>query len=100
RGISEKFSVALWIGDLNDFITPSKAYIVSLKGLKANANKPDSEILVGRNKQIFHDCLCDICGDSYAGEIKKSSDCVCFSPVKGLPCNSFRHFFPSDDVLD
>ncbi|XLT23856.1 hypothetical protein HN873_055148, partial [Arachis hypogaea] len=51
RGISEKFSVALWIGDLNDFITPSKAYIVSLKGLKANANKPDSEILVGRNKQ-------------------------------------------------
>ncbi|XLT23857.1 hypothetical protein HN873_055149, partial [Arachis hypogaea] len=45
-------------------------------------------------------CLCDICGDSYAGEIKKSSDCVCFSPVKGLPCNSFRHFFPSDDVLD
>ena len=37
--MSEKFSAALRIGDLNDFIAPSQACIVSLKGLKAN--KPD-----------------------------------------------------------
>ena len=40
--MSEKFSPALRIGDLNDFIAPSQACIVSLKGLKANnTNKPD-----------------------------------------------------------
>ena len=50
--MSEKFSAALRIGDLNDFIAPSQACIVSLKGLKANANKPDSEVSVGRSKQV------------------------------------------------
>lgn len=39
--MSEKFSPALRIGDLNDFIAPSQACIVSLKGLKSNASKPD-----------------------------------------------------------
>ncbi|KAE8637360.1 hypothetical protein CSA_011910 [Cucumis sativus] len=39
--MSEKFSATLRIGDLNDFIAPSQACIVSLKGLKATATKPD-----------------------------------------------------------
>ncbi|KAJ4980769.1 hypothetical protein NE237_031606 [Protea cynaroides] len=34
--MSEKFSPTLRIGDLNDFIAPSQACIVSLKGLKAS----------------------------------------------------------------
>ncbi|KAL2571407.1 hypothetical protein AAZX31_17G007000 [Glycine max] len=38
--MSEKFSAALRIGDLNDFIAPSQACIVSLKGLKKN-DKPE-----------------------------------------------------------
>ncbi|XP_016205847.1 protein NAR1 isoform X1 [Arachis ipaensis] len=50
--MSEKFSAALRIGDLNDFIAPSQACIVSLKGLKAKANKSDSKGLVGKNKQV------------------------------------------------
>ena len=39
--MSEKFSATLRIGDLSDFIAPSQACIVSLKGLKANPTKPD-----------------------------------------------------------
>ncbi|PON34014.1 Iron hydrogenase, subset [Parasponia andersonii] len=38
--MSEKFSPSLRIGDLSDFIAPSQACIVSLKGLKASARKP------------------------------------------------------------
>ncbi|RYR02871.1 hypothetical protein Ahy_B06g081710 [Arachis hypogaea] len=52
RGMSKKFSTALRIGDLNDFITLSQACIVLLKSLKANTNKPDSEIIVGKSKQV------------------------------------------------
>lgn len=40
--MSEKFSPALRIGDLNDFIAPSQACIVSLKGFsKTDKKKPD-----------------------------------------------------------
>ncbi|XP_061339825.1 protein NAR1 isoform X2 [Gastrolobium bilobum] len=46
--MSEKFSAALRIGDLNDFIAPSQACIVSLKGLK-KADKPEVSIA---NKQV------------------------------------------------
>nr|KYP57500.1 Cytosolic Fe-S cluster assembly factor NARFL [Cajanus cajan] len=46
--MSEKFSAALRIGDLNDFIAPSQACIVSLKGLKKN-EKPEVSIA---NKQV------------------------------------------------
>lgn len=38
--MSEKFSPTLRIGDLSDFIAPSQACIVSLKGLKASSAKP------------------------------------------------------------
>ena len=41
KEMSEKFSATLRIGDLSDFIAPSQACIVSLKGLKANPTKPD-----------------------------------------------------------
>ncbi|XP_057416884.1 protein NAR1 [Lotus japonicus] len=46
--MSEKFSPALRIGDLNDFIAPSQACIVSLKGLK----KPDKVEVSIANKQL------------------------------------------------
>ncbi len=36
--MSEKFSPTLRIGDLSDFIAPSQACVVSLKGLKSNSN--------------------------------------------------------------
>lgn len=39
--MSDKFSATLRIGDLSDFIAPSQACIVSLKGLKSNSAKPD-----------------------------------------------------------
>lgn len=39
--MSEKFSPTLRIGDLSDFIAPSQACVVSLKGLKSNTKKPD-----------------------------------------------------------
>ncbi|XP_057960992.1 protein NAR1 isoform X2 [Malania oleifera] len=39
--MSEKFSATLRIGDLNDFIAPSQACVVSLKGLKATSAKQD-----------------------------------------------------------
>ncbi|CAL9015013.1 unnamed protein product [Prunus brigantina] len=41
--MSEKFSATLRIGDLNDFIAPSQACIVSLKGLKASSTKPSAK---------------------------------------------------------
>ncbi|KAG6641898.1 hypothetical protein I3843_09G103800 [Carya illinoinensis] len=57
--MSEKFSATLRIGDLSDFIAPSQACIVSLKGLKSNASKPDkAESLVKvstSNKQLQAD---------------------------------------------
>ncbi|XP_027330636.1 protein NAR1 isoform X2 [Abrus precatorius] len=46
--MSEKFSPALRIGDLNDFIAPSQACIVSLKGFK----KPDKPEVSVANKQV------------------------------------------------
>ncbi|CAL0309127.1 unnamed protein product [Lupinus luteus] len=51
--MSEKFSAALRIGDLNDYIAPSQACIVSLKGLKTNATKLDQkpEVVIA-NKQV------------------------------------------------
>ncbi|KAG5516278.1 hypothetical protein RHGRI_037098 [Rhododendron griersonianum] len=39
--MSEKFSAALRIGDLNDYIAPSQGCVVSLKGRKPTPNKPD-----------------------------------------------------------
>ncbi|KAI4296027.1 hypothetical protein L6164_036017 [Bauhinia variegata] len=50
--MSEKFSPALRIGDLNDFIAPSQACIVSLKGLKTNATKPDKPEVSIASKQV------------------------------------------------
>lgn len=47
--MSEKFSAGLRIGDLNDFIAPSQACIVSLKGLKKNNDKPEVSVA---NKQV------------------------------------------------
>lgn len=44
--MSEKFSPTLRIGDLSDFIAPSQACVVSLKGLKATPNKPEPQVLV------------------------------------------------------
>lgn len=48
-GMSEKFSATLRIGDLNDFIAPPQACIVSVKGLKpassARSDKPAVRIL-------------------------------------------------------
>jgi len=44
--MSEKFSPALRIGDLNDFIAPSQACIVSLKGLKKPDNKKPDKVEV------------------------------------------------------
>ncbi|XWS12951.1 hypothetical protein CRYUN_Cryun37aG0133900 [Craigia yunnanensis] len=44
--MSEKFSPTLRIGDLSDFIAPSQACVVSLKGLKATPNKPELQVKV------------------------------------------------------
>ncbi|CAN0890831.1 Protein NAR1 [Linum grandiflorum] len=64
--MSDKFSPTLRIGDLNDFIAPSQACVVSLKGIKSNTNlkKPDRpEVAVGINRQSepvkisLKDCL-------------------------------------------
>jgi hypothetical protein len=53
--MSEKFSAALRIGDLNDFIAPSQACIVSLKGIKANPTKPDKpEVFIYFNFVAFY----------------------------------------------
>ncbi|KAG6641899.1 protein NAR1-like isoform X2 [Carya illinoinensis] len=53
--MSEKFSATLRIGDLSDFIAPSQACIVSLKGLKSNASKPDKAEVSTSNKQLQAD---------------------------------------------
>ncbi|XP_030496336.2 protein NAR1 [Cannabis sativa] len=42
--MSEKFSPTLRIGDLSDFIAPSQACIVSLKGFKSSAANKSSDI--------------------------------------------------------
>lgn len=39
--MSEKFSPTLRLGDLNDFIAPSQACVISLKGSKPIEKKPD-----------------------------------------------------------
>ncbi|XP_050213456.1 protein NAR1 [Mercurialis annua] len=41
--MSEKFSAAIRIEDLSDFIAPSQACVVSLKGLKSNTVKPKTD---------------------------------------------------------
>ncbi|OMO89337.1 Iron hydrogenase, small subunit-like protein [Corchorus capsularis] len=48
--MSEKFSPTLRIGDLSDFIAPSQACVVSLKGLKATPNKPESQVKISNVK--------------------------------------------------
>ncbi|KAF7840533.1 protein NAR1-like isoform X1 [Senna tora] len=50
--MSRKFSPALRIGDLNDFITPSQACIVSLKGLKSSTSKSDKVEVSTSKKQV------------------------------------------------
>ncbi|KAG7012644.1 Protein NAR1 [Cucurbita argyrosperma subsp. argyrosperma] len=50
--MSEKFSATLRIGDLNDFIAPSQACVVSLKGLKATTTKPDRVEVSASKKQL------------------------------------------------
>uniref|UniRef100_A0A2C9VAI8 Iron hydrogenase small subunit domain-containing protein n=1 Tax=Manihot esculenta TaxID=3983 RepID=A0A2C9VAI8_MANES len=62
--MSEKFSPTLRIGDLSDFIAPSQACVVSLKGLKSNTKKPDkSEVSIAKKQQTepvkisLKDCL-------------------------------------------
>ncbi|KAF3451855.1 hypothetical protein FNV43_RR07951 [Rhamnella rubrinervis] len=49
--MSEKFSPTLRIGDLSDFIAPSQACIVSLKGLKTSSNKPSDKAEVSTSNQ-------------------------------------------------
>ncbi|XP_041027896.1 protein NAR1 [Juglans microcarpa x Juglans regia] len=53
--MSEKFSATLRIGDLSDFIAPSQACIVSLKGLKSNSTKHDKAEVSSSNKQLQTD---------------------------------------------
>ncbi|KAB1221710.1 Cytosolic Fe-S cluster assembly factor NARFL [Morella rubra] len=53
--MSEKFSATLRIGDLSDFIAPSQACIVSLKGLKTNPTKPDKAEVSTSSKQLQTD---------------------------------------------
>ncbi|KAL5575859.1 hypothetical protein UlMin_017558 [Ulmus minor] len=48
--MSEKFSPTVRIGDLNDFIAPSQACIVSLKGFKTPSNKPSDKPEVSTSK--------------------------------------------------
>ncbi|CAH8316963.1 unnamed protein product [Eruca vesicaria subsp. sativa] len=63
--MSDKFSPTLRLGDLNDFIAPSQACIVSLKGSKKPINKkPDQPQVVLTPKQLLEpvkislkDCL-------------------------------------------
>ncbi|XWS19288.1 hypothetical protein CRYUN_Cryun31cG0002900 [Craigia yunnanensis] len=63
--MSEKFSPTLRIGDLSDFIAPSQACVVSLKGLKATPNKhePQAKVSAGKSQQTepvkisLKDCL-------------------------------------------
>ncbi|XVF64241.1 hypothetical protein PTKIN_Ptkin09bG0152700 [Pterospermum kingtungense] len=61
--MSEKFSPTLRIGDLSDFIAPSQACVVSLKGLKATPNKPEPQVSAGKSQQTdpvkisLKDCL-------------------------------------------
>lgn len=60
--MSEKFSATLRIGDLNDFIAPSQACIVSLKGLKATTTKPDKVEVLFRFRvpiaaKVAADCM-------------------------------------------
>lgn len=53
--MSEKFSATLRIGDLSDFIAPSQACIVSLKGLKTNPTKPQKAEVSTSNRPLRAD---------------------------------------------
>ncbi|KAJ6749403.1 hypothetical protein OIU85_000083 [Salix viminalis] len=65
--MSEKFSPTLRIGDLSDFIAPSQACVVSLKGLKKTApntiKRDKPEVAIANKEQIdpvkisLKDCL-------------------------------------------
>ncbi|XVF28043.1 hypothetical protein REPUB_Repub14bG0161400 [Reevesia pubescens] len=64
--MSEKFSPTLRIGDLSDFIAPSQACVVSLKGRKVNPNKTEPsqvKVLTAKSQQTepvkisLKDCL-------------------------------------------
>ncbi|KAI5330745.1 hypothetical protein L3X38_020871 [Prunus dulcis] len=117
--MSEKFSATLRIGDLNDFIAPSQACIVSLKGLKASSTKPSAKPEVSTSsKQLkqkpvkisLKDCLaCSGCVTSAETVMleKQSLDEFLFNIDKGkavivsyllnqelhLPCIlEFHHF--------
>ncbi|CAL1393822.1 unnamed protein product [Linum trigynum] len=115
RLIIFKFSPTLRIGDLNDFIAPSQACVVSLKGLKANSNvtkKPARpEVAVAINRQTepvkisLKDCLaCSGCItstetvmlekqslDEFLSNIDKGKAIiVSLSPVQSFSCCSFR----------
>ncbi|XP_010541924.1 PREDICTED: protein NAR1 [Tarenaya hassleriana] len=49
--MSEKFSPTLRIGDLSDFIAPSQACVISLKGTQSTSKKPDRPQVVLASKQ-------------------------------------------------
>ncbi|CAM8981945.1 unnamed protein product [Rhodiola kirilowii] len=54
--MSEKFSATLRISDLNDFIAPSQDCIVSLKGQKPAAEKPErAEVLINKKQSFVAD---------------------------------------------
>ncbi|KAK8576066.1 hypothetical protein V6N12_063713 [Hibiscus sabdariffa] len=61
--MSDKFSPTLRLGDLSDFIAPSQACVVSLKGLKAIPKKPEPQVLAANTHQTepvkisLKDCL-------------------------------------------
>ncbi|CAN1337050.1 Protein NAR1 [Linum perenne] len=59
--MSDKFSSTLRIGDLNDFIAPSQDCVVSLKGIKANANLLGLKVVINRQPEpvtiSLKDCL-------------------------------------------
>ncbi|KAE8709119.1 stress-associated endoplasmic reticulum protein 2-like isoform 1 [Hibiscus syriacus] len=61
--MSEKFSPTIRIGDLSDFIAPSQACVVSLKGLKPTPKKPEPQDLASKSQQTepvkisLKDCL-------------------------------------------
>ncbi|GAB2301035.1 Cytosolic Fe-S cluster assembly factor nar1 [Dionaea muscipula] len=50
--MSEKFSPALRISDLNDFIAPSQNCIVSLKGIKSSSTKVDNSEGLNQKKVV------------------------------------------------
>ncbi|KFK26540.1 hypothetical protein AALP_AA8G262300 [Arabis alpina] len=62
--MSQKFSPTLRIGDLNDFIAPSQACVIPLKGSKPTEKKPDQpQVVINPKQQLepvkisLKDCL-------------------------------------------